>query len=246
MSEAIETKFYRMNDGRPARARILPQMHSEDCNPRVDQVNGSVMITFGWDFHSPDKISQVPQPLDSIVSQWTGNTYRSSNGIRADLVRRWASIFAPGEVIYVGALYRGYNGELTVGDPTEGIENHGIVMVTRATLREGWGTEFEMTAAEAEALAKAEAREYSDWAASEVYGYAIDVPAFPGADIDHDGKDLEDCWGYIGESGIEAIRETIAHSMLDQAKEITEAQFDGIVDVANGRHREAVRHLTWN
>lgn len=246
MYDAIETKFFRMNDGRPARAQILPQTHFEDCNPRTDQVNGSVMITFGWDYYSPDKIESVPEPLDSIVRQWTGNTYRSASGIRADLVRRWASIFAPGQVFYVGALYRGRDGELTVGDPTPGAENHGIVIVSPATIREGWGSGVTMTAAEAENVAKLEAKEYSAWAAGEVYGYSIEAPSFPGADIDHDSEVLEDCWSFIGENGIEACRESIDIWAQYQAKEITEAEFDEIVDVANGRHREAVRHLTWN
>lgn len=211
-----EKKFYRLADGRLVTVRIEVDDDQTPHNPRENESNGSVIVTWESDYISPDKAADLPGELDEAVSRWTDR-----RGVSADRFARYARIYQSDSVLYIGAVSRsGYNGAMTVDDnPMPGEHHDGIVVVTRDTYASVNGDAVP-TPESARELARWEVARYSAWATGDVYGYVVE---------DSDGNEIDSCWGYIGSDEFAYMYQQAVSATGETAEEVSEAEYDDAV-----------------
>lgn len=212
----VDTKFYRLADGSVGKVRIVAEDHPADSNPRENESNGALLLTWERGYTSPDKPGELPAELDGAVNQWAG-----SDLIDAYRVARFARMTSA-PVLYIGGLTRnGYDGAIGIDDsPADGAGYVGLAIVTPDTWRTIMG-DAEPTPEAAREIAHREVKRYSEWVTGEVFGYIAETP---------DGTEVDDCWGYIGRDEFEYMFSQGADALGDGAQEITESEYD---DAAN-------------
>lgn len=228
MSYVIDEKFYRTEDGRPARVRIMVDDDASGVNPR-DEANGALLFTYDTKYYTPDPLSKTPRVLDPALHQWAGSRPRGT--VEALLIKRYAAIFHPDEVLYVGALGRYDDGTLTLDDNPDADQSvDGIAVVTRDSVREIYGDEVP-NAHQAREVARSEVERYNQWARGDVYGYVAEVQAYPGACMDHDAELVDSCWGFIGADEIPYMHDQGRIGLGDPV-EIDKEEYDELLEAS--------------
>jgi hypothetical protein len=231
LGNTIEQKFYRLADGRPARLRIEVDDDQGRLNPRADETSGAVIVTWDRDYRSPNHHASVPAEIEPATHEWKTGSHRG--GIDAHKVVRYARIFRNDDVLYIGAISRNsYDGTLSIDDnPSKGARYDGVAIVTRRTL---YVTHGEYLPDDADArriahdLTQEEVNRYNSWVVGDCYGYIVEVPAFPGAEVDHDPEVITSCWGYIGDDEISYMTSQAEGELDDGWTAIDHAQFKDI------------------
>jgi hypothetical protein len=221
--EPIETIYYRLADGSPARGQILDDDEPESINPRENESCGAFMFTDSRDYVSPDPWKKAPQELADIIDACRDR----HEGIRVGLVARYASIFCPDSVLFVGVLSNTREG-VSMGEPDNTDDYYrGIIVATKSTVSETHG-DYPISRAEAAELARWEVERYSAWTQNECYGWVVEVPGFPGADIEHDSEVLESCWGFIGMSEWSYMRGEMDAAAGEGAQRIERDEYEAL------------------
>lgn len=212
---SIEKKFYRLADGKLFTVAIESDDDQYGQNPRQNDSNGSILVTWERQYASPDQATDLPTDLDDAVHRWA-----DKSGIDGYLFDRYMRIAAPGDILYLGVLNRDGHGGLIIDDnPRPGEHHDGIVVVTRDSWA-GINGDTVPTVESARELAQWEVKRYAAWATGEVFGYVA---------ADSDGKEIDSCWGYIGTDEIAYMFKQGTASAGEGAEEIDEADYDAAV-----------------
>jgi hypothetical protein len=82
----------------------------------------------------------------------------------------------------------------------------GFIFVSKETLRKEYGVKYitEKIIEKATVIIKNEVETYNDYLSGSVYGFTVE---------DVNGKEIDSCWGFFGESGMNEIVETFNQTL---------------------------------
>lgn len=232
MSEMIVNARYFTDPetGRPV--RVTTHLDSAaGINPRKDYDHFADLLTYDRRYESPDSMLST-DVLNGALERWAHH-----ESVEVARVARYAAMFHPGEVLFVGGLGRnGYDGQLwLISDPAWRSSYDGIILVTRENWVKAMGEGYTGSVTPQQ-LARDELAEYNAWASGEIYGYRV-VKASDDSDDIEDGTETDACWGMIDGRGddyvmAEGVMAVLGRLTVNEADgwqhgyELTRAEFE--------------------